>query len=428
MKFCKRAVSAIAALAFLLSLAACAAANGPEAIVATVDGVPIYRWEVDYMFEQNRPYMESAQVGSAKIDLNNPDQVQALKESFLEQLIIDTAMNLYAEEQGYGLTAEEKARVDEEYRQMKEQSIARYAQNHDGDLALGEQDYYNRLKEQHLTEEFLLQNMYNVAMREKMSEDLYAGVTSSDEAIEEYYQSEIETDRELYTDNYEQYEADNAYDSFTVMYHPADYVRFKPIYIAIPEENFNRMKEIANEISEAEAEMVILAMQKGENDNSVLRLKKQIEDLQAEYASLKQQGLAAVKSRAEEALQKVNAGEDFDALIAEYGDDEGMESPPYRDYGYLCCEKSTSYFDEVKSAALALSNIGDTSGLIETDAGYFILKLVDRIKEGPREMTDELRAFIESVVSLPDKQDIYNQTAAKAIEGREIVRYVDRLR
>jgi peptidyl-prolyl cis-trans isomerase D len=423
MRFCKRAVSAVAALLFLVSLCACAAVNGPEAVVATVDGVPIYRWEVDYMFEKNRGYMASFQ----EIDLNNPDQVLSLKEGFLEQLIIDTAMNLYAEEMGYGLTEEEKARVDEEYRQIKQKAIADYAKNHDGDLTLGEQDYFNHLKEQHLTEDIILQNMYHNAMREKMSADLYASVTSSEDAINEYYEMEIQSDKEFYSDNFAQYEADNAYDSFTVMYHPADYVRFKPIYIAIPKETYDRMLELVGEIASAQSELSILTMQKGESDYSVLRLKREIEEKEAAFDALRQEGLSSIKSRAEEVLNRVNAGEDFDALIAEYGDDEGMDAPPYRDYGYLCSEKTTSFFEEIKTAALALENIGDTIGLIETDAGYFILKLVDKIKEGPREMTEELYDFIESVVSLPDKQDIYNQTAQKALEGREILRYVDRL-
>lgn len=433
MKFCKRAVSAIAAALFLVSLCACAAVSGPEAIVATVDGVPVYRWEVDYMFEQNRKYMENAQVQTAdgsyaQIDLTNPEQVQALRENFLEQLIVDTAMNLYAEEQGYGLTDAEKATVDEEYRQLRENAIANYAKNHNGDLALGEQDYLKNLKDQHLTEEAILQNMYNNAMRQKMSADLYASVSSSEDAINEYYEAEIESDKAFYTGNYAQYESDNAYDSFTVMYHPADYVRFKPIYIAIPKETYDRMIELVTEIARAQSELTILAMQKGESDYSVLRLKKEIEDMQAEFDSLKAEGLASIKSRAEEVLKKVNAGEDFDALIAEYGDDEGMDAPPYRDYGYLCCENTTTFFNEIKSAALSLANIGDTTGLIETDAGYFILKLVDKIKEGPREMTEELRNFIASAVFLPAKQDIYNQTAVKALEGREIKRYVDRLK
>ncbi|MGI6151825.1 MAG: SurA N-terminal domain-containing protein, partial [Christensenellales bacterium] len=356
MRFCKRAVSAVAALLFLVSLCACAAVNGPEAVVATVDGVPIYRWEVDYMFEKNRGYMASFQ----EIDLNNPDQVLSLKEGFLEQLIIDTAMNLYAEEMGYGLTEEEKARVDEEYRQIKQKAIADYAKNHDGDLTLGEQDYFNHLKEQHLTEDIILQNMYHNAMREKMSADLYASVTSSEDAINEYYEMEIQSDKEFYSDNFAQYEADNAYDSFTVMYHPADYVRFKPIYIAIPKETYDRMLELVGEIASAQSELSILTMQKGESDYSVLRLKREIEEKEAAFDALRQEGLSSIKSRAEEVLNRVNAGEDFDALIAEYGDDEGMDAPPYRDYGYLCSEKTTSFFEEIKTAALALENIGDT--------------------------------------------------------------------
>lgn len=426
MKLCKRAVSTAAALLFLVSLCACAAVNGPEAVVATVDGVPVYRWEVDYLFEKNRDNMASFQ--GVEIDLENPEQVQALKEGFLEQLIEDTALNLYAEEQGYGLTDAEKAEVDEEYRQLREKSIANYAKNHDGDLALGEEDYLNNLKEQHLTEESLLQNMYNTAMREKMSADLYASISSSEDAVNDYYETEIESDKELYTDNYTQYESDNAYDSFTVMYHPADYVRFKPIYIAIPQENYDRMLELTTEIATAKSELTILTMQKGESDYSVLRLKKEIEEKEAEFDTLRAEGLQSVRIRAEEVLGKVQAGGDFDALVAEYGDDSGMDAPPYRDYGYLCCEGTTSFYNEIKSAALALENIGDTTGLIETDAGYFILKLADKIEKGPREMTDELHDFIVKIVSLPDKQDIYNQTAQKAVEGREILRYADRLK
>lgn len=424
MKLCKRIVSAAAALLFLVSLCACAAVNGPEAVVATVDGVPIYRWEVDYLYEKNYDYM----VSMTDVDPENPDHVKVVKEGYLEQLIADTAMNLYAEEQGYGLTDEEKAQVDGEYRQLREKSIANYAKKHDGDTALGEEDYLSNLKEQHLTEEALLQNMYNTAMREKMSADLYASISSSEDAINEYYEMEIESDKEFYTDNYSQYEADNAYDSFTVMYHPADYVRFKPIYIAIPQESFSRMTELTSEITSAKSELAILTMQKGESDYSVLRLKKEIGEKEAEFGTLRAEALQSIRSRAEEVFGRVSSGEDFDALVAEYGDDSGMDVPPYRDYGYLCCEETTKFYDEVKSAALALQNIGDTSGLIETDGGYFILKLVDKIEKGPRKMTKELHDFIDKSISLPNREDIYNQTAQKALEGREILRYADRLK
>jgi len=422
MKAFKRAVSAALALFFLFSLSACS--SGPESVVATVDGVPVYRWEVDYLYDKNYNFM----VAQSGIDTSDEEQVQSIKENYLEQLITDTAMNLYAEEQGYGLTDEEKAEVDAEYQKIRTDAIAKYAEDHDGDTAKGEEDYLAYLKEQHLTEDYLLQNMYNNKMREKMSDDLYASVTSTDDAVEDYYNTEVESDKELYTNNYTKYESDNASDSYTVMYTPADYVRFKQIYIALPQENLEQMQELAKQIGIDQSQLAVLTKQKGDSDYTVYRLKKEIEANQAEFDSLKQQGLDAVRSEAEEAFNRVKAGEDFDSLVTEYGDDEGMKSAPYRDLGYLCCAYSTSFYEEVQSAALALANIGDTSDLIETEGGFYILELVAKIPEGPREMTDDLRTFIETALSLPSKQEIYNETAQKALEGRTIVRYTDRLK
>jgi uncharacterized lipoprotein YehR (DUF1307 family) len=86
MKALKRAVSAALALFFLFSFSACSDTNGPESVVATVDGVPIYRWEVDYIYDKNYDLM-TAQSG---IDTSDEDQVQSIKETYLEQLITDT--------------------------------------------------------------------------------------------------------------------------------------------------------------------------------------------------------------------------------------------------------------------------------------------------------------------------------------------------
>jgi len=43
--------------------------------------------------------------------------------------------------------------------------------------------------------------------------------------------------------------------------------------------------------------------------------------------------LEAIKPKAEEVLNKAKNGEDFEALIKEYGEDPGMESEQYKD-GY----------------------------------------------------------------------------------------------
>ena len=92
---------------FLFS--ACEVINGPNAVVATVDGTEIYRWEVDYYYERNLSNYTS--VGGLDPENNSEEKLMIYK-SILETLINDTAMNLYAEELGYGLTDEEKAEID----------------------------------------------------------------------------------------------------------------------------------------------------------------------------------------------------------------------------------------------------------------------------------------------------------------------------
>lgn len=88
------------------------------------------------------------------------------------------------------------------------------------------------------------------------------------------------------------------------------------------------------------------------------------------------------EATAEEALNRLNAGEDFDKLLAEYGIDPGMKAEPYQTVGYLVgvYDSSRDYLAEFKEAALALTYVGDISGIVKTQAGYHIIKLIDRMQ------------------------------------------------
>lgn len=68
-------------------------------------------------------------------------------------------------------------------------------------------------------------------------------------------------------------------------------------------------------------------------------------------------------------LKKVESGEDFDELIKKYGWDPGMESSPE---GYFITEK-TQFVKQFLDAAFKLKE-GETSGIVESDYGYHILK------------------------------------------------------
>lgn len=106
------------------------------------------------------------------------------------------------------------------------------------------------------------------------------------------------------------------------------------------------------------------------------------------------------ETTANEILARLNAGEDFDKLLADYGTDPGMKAEPYHTEGYLvgAYDSSRDYLAEFKEAALALIHDGDVSGIVKTQAGYHIIKLIDHVqaKTVPYEETaDDIRELLE---------------------------------
>lgn len=117
------------------------------------------------------------------------------------------------------------------------------------------------------------------------------------------------------------------YDSTIAQMKENDYVRAKHILISFPDD-----------------------IEKDENGNVVESAK------------------AETLARANEVLDKVNAGEDFDELIKTYGEDPGTESNPD---GYFFTKGEMVEAFEKTTYAL---NEGEVSGLVETPFGYHIIK------------------------------------------------------
>ena len=80
---------------------------------------------------------------------------------------------------------------------------------------------------------------------------------------------------------------------------------------------------------------------------------------------------AETLAKANEVLEKVKAGKNFDKLIKKYGEDPGMEAYPH---GYYFTKgEMVPAFEE---SAYSLE-IGETSGLVETPYGYHIILKLD---------------------------------------------------
>ena len=92
----------------------------------------------------------------------------------------------------------------------------------------------------------------------------------------------------------------------------------------------------------------------------------------------------AQKQKAEEALAKAQAGENFDALVEEYGEDPGMEENP-DGYYFTDGMMLQPFYD----AASQLQE-NEISGIVETTAGYHIIKRLPLDEDYINENIDNL--------------------------------------
>ncbi len=105
---------------------------------------------------------------------------------------------------------------------------------------------------------------------------------------------------------------------------------------------------------------------------------------------------ADAKAKAEEALARVNAGEDFDKLIEIYNQDPGQTEA-----GYTFANDGTMV-QEFADAAFAL-DVDKVSGLVETEYGYHIIKRVERVAS-----IDDYINLLRNTAKVRIKKNVYD--------------------
>jgi peptidyl-prolyl cis-trans isomerase D len=118
------------------------------------------------------------------------------------------------------------------------------------------------------------------------------------------------------------------------------------------------------------------------------------EEVRASHILLKTEGKdeAQVRARADEALKRAKAGEDFAALAKEYSEDES-NSGNGGDLGYFPRGAMVPEFEQVAYAMKA----GEISDLVKTSFGFHIIKVIDHKQATTRPLSD-VRPEIEDQV------------------------------
>lgn len=310
----------------------------------------------------------------------------------LDALIEEELVKQKAEAAGYVLNDEVINRAREEY----EQSLKDYAEalrEEAGEDDDSDTDYLQKAKEKMseyyeaagLSEEEYIENWAKYIAIQDYLDQLTNDITVTETEIEEFYQEELE------------FQLDNPslaafYSSVKVVEKPASRT-VKHILIKLSDEDMNAISSLRQENKSEEAD------------------------------ELRDEKLAEIRKKAEDVLVKAKAGEDFEALIKEYGEDPGMENEENKD-GYSMY-KDSSMYPEFIEASFKLKE-GEISDLVATDAGYHIIKVYEANED---EITplDEIKDKVQEVLLNQKKSIKIDEFIAEWLEEADIKKYERRL-
>ena len=347
----KKFAKLLAVCLAVMALAGCSLVTvNPEKItVATVGGETITKAQFD---EEFNAFL--SMYGYTQDSEEIADQLAELKESFIDQMVEDLVVDQKVRELGFDqITDEEKAAAEQEvdnwYQSQLEALVAEYEKDESvaDPEAKAKEDVENYLSYYGTSIEDMKAQEVEAIPSNKLYEYVTKDVVVTEEEAKLTYAENVASDKESYDGDLAAFV--NAFDNGHVIYYvPEGTYYVKHILIGLTDEQKQELKDLRADDDEAVA---------------------------ATADAKRDEFLATIQEEADAALAAVEAGGDFDALIAEYGDDPGMTYDYYAD-GYLTYVGNPSFVEEFTAACDALTEDGMTTGLVASDFGYHIIRRV----------------------------------------------------
>ena len=262
------------------------------------------------------------------------------------------------------------------------------------------------------TEEFLASQEYTVdaiigylkeeALLDRIYDYAIADVTLTDDAVSQEYDARVAADREAFEADLSQYES--AVNNGTPVYYtPEGFRAVKHILLLPSEEAQAELDSLNSELSAAET------------DEEKAEIQAQIDEV-----------FAGMDPTVEEIYARIEAGEDFDALIAEYGQDPGMQSGDSAQNGYYVSADSTAWVQEFTDGAMSIPEIGGVSDPVRSSYGIHIIKYVGDVAPGATDFADVEAALRESLLATMT-EEAYNAALDEWVEAVHPEYYPERV-
>lgn len=374
-----------------------------QQVVATVGDAEIIKSEVLARYS-----VMAAQYGLNDSNTEYSELIKSFKKSTLDSMVEYEVVWQKAQEEGLEdkLTDEEKSSIESEYKETIDYikslyvaenvtknnpatpvstdaavSTAEPTSTQDVALTATQQEdadkYIDKyLKDYGFTRDSYKKYLYTTKYFDMLQGQVKDEITDiSDEDLKGIYDSELKTQQAAFDAAEQNSENTNVDDNSSVSYE--SYINDGKVVVYAPS-GLGYYKHILIKFSDN-----IESQISDVKNNEALTA----DEVKTKVADLENQGYKEIQSKADEVLNKVKAGDDFDTLIKDYGEDTGMTSDTYKDTGYLV-GKQSNYVASFKEACLGLKNVGDTTGLVKSEYGYHIIKKVSEVTSGVKPFED----------------------------------------
>ena len=375
-----------------------------ETVLAEYDGGTVTVADIIYDFNYQWSYYYQL-YAMAGMELDE-ETVAMLRDSCVDAAVERAAQSAEAERRGIALTEEELAEAEQTARQLYDESYASLlsqATDADEDVRAARTEYELYASGQDY--ETILAYYTAEALNSKLREQEDAGITDpGEESIEQAYDQRVESDEANYADSPASFES--AMTSGTlVTWMPEGYRTVKHILVIPDESVLTPYQEAKSELDSMQTELDSLNEQllaatdddpaEGEEAADPEALETQIAAQEAaiaaaeeELSTLADACFADVQATLDEIQARLDAGEDFQTLIDEYGEDPGMQNEPTATVGYYVSADSTTWDTAFRDAAMLLSNVGDVSEPVLSMSGVHIIRYESDVTPGPVPLDD----------------------------------------
>lgn len=410
-----------------------------QTVIVEAAGKTYTKGEINTLVQNNLDYQEyvySMYYGMS-FDKTSASAVSSARDSVIDSLVESAVEEAKIAELGIVLTDEEIAEAQEEAESNYQLYADMVKSSYFADTELSDEELETELATKmselgYASLEELAESSRESKLLEKLREETVKDASVSDEEVREEYDARVETAKANYETSPSSYGTDVSNGS-EIYYTPAGYRFVKHILRQFTDEDSEKLADLENQISDKQTQLnnVESSLEEmGEavegEDEQTATSRKELSDTQAtltaELADLNQQleaareaAYAALQPTIEEIQGKLAAGEDFDALMEEYGEDSGMKSDPAKTTGYPVCADSTNWVTEFRDAAMALTAVGDVSEPVRSEYGVHIIKYVGDATEGPADY-ESVKESIHSSLLGTVRNELYSSRLSQWVQ------------